>query len=427
MSVVEPPAKHDHQTLKFPPNFLWGAASSAFQVEGNNQNSDWWHWEQEAQKPSFRSGLACDHYHLYNLDFGMAQGLGHNSHRLSIEWSRIEPREGEFDQHEIEHYQQVLKSLKDKGITVMLTLHHFSNPQWVAEMGGWENGQTVQCFGRFVQRIVPELKEYVDMWVTINEPGVYVYMAYLAGLWPPQKKNRWSALKAYWNLAQAHKKAYKIIHKLVPKARVGMAQNVQSYTTTHSHSLVENLAVIFSDLSANHAFYYLTRHYHDFLGVNYYFHYRYNELKITDVTEQSREVSDLGWEVYPEGIFNVLEDMSDHIPIYITECGIASTNDDRRTRFLIHYLQEVYRAIQSGVDVRGFFYWSLTDNMELHNGFNPRFGLIDIDYSTQKRTIRKSAFVYREIIEHNGIPHHLLKLLAHGLSSTEINKVIESD
>ncbi len=434
MPIVEPPEKHDHQTLKFPKTFLWGAASSAFQVEGNNTQADWWTWEQKAQPPADRSGQAANHYNLYEKDFKLAAELGHNSHRLSLEWSRIEPQEGQFDQAEIDHYKAVLKSLKDKGMTVMLTLHHFSNPQWIAELGGWSNAATAGYFERFVQKIVPELKDSVDLWITINEPGIYVYMAYLSGEWPPQQKSRFKALRAYWNMADAHRKAYAAIHQLIPHAKVGIAQNIQSYQPFHAHSVLEHLAVLFSDLTSNHLFYYMTRGTHDFLGVNYYFHHRFNhlaskkmKLAIVDVAEESREVSDLGWEVYPEGIFDVLADLSDHIPIYITECGIASTNDDRRTRFLIHYLQEVYRAMQAGVDVRGFFYWSLTDNLEWHRGYNPRFGLIDIDFNTQKRTVRKSALVYREIIEHNGIPHHLLRLLAHGLTTAEIKHIIATD
>ena len=179
---------HDHQTLKFPDGFLWGSATSAHQVEGNNIYNDWWEWEQTRQ-PHLRSGLACDQYHLYEQDFKLAKELNHNAHRLSIEWSRIEPREGEFDYSEIEHYKKVLKALKEQGFTVMLTLWHVTLPRWVADKGGWENGATVRYFERFVKRIVPEISPYIDLWITLNEPGVYIYETYIERVWPHSKKS----------------------------------------------------------------------------------------------------------------------------------------------------------------------------------------------------------------------------------------------
>lgn len=414
-----PKEKHDHKTLEFPDGFLWGAATSAYQVEGNNIHADW---------EKFKSaGDACDQYNRYESDFDLIKQLNHNCHRLSIEWSRVEPRNGEFDAHEIEHYKQVLKSLKDKKVTVMLTLWHFTLPQWVADQGGWENGKAAGYFERFVKRIVPEIAEYVDMWITLNEPGVYVYEGYIKKEWPPQKKGLLGQIKVSLNLASAHKKAYKYLHQIHPAKPVGLAQNVQSFEPFHKHSFLEQLAVIFSDLITNHLFYFLTRGTHDFLGLNYYFHVRFKENKgifpqVEDISGQSKDVSDLGWEIYPEGLYDVLTDLSDHIPIYITECGIASTNDDRRNRFLITYLHEVYRAIQEGINVKGFFYWSLIDNFEWHLGYSPRFGLIEVDYATQKRRIRTSALVYTDIIQNNGIPHSLLRFIGHTVNADEVLK-----
>lgn len=420
-----PKAKHDHETLKFPEGFLWGAATSAHQVEGNNVNNDWWDWEQKHQPPHLQSGRACDQYNLYEQDFELIKELNHNAHRLSIEWSRIEPKEGEFDQNEIEHYKKVLKSLKDKNITVMLTLWHWTLPKWVAEQGGWENGATVKYFERFVKKIVPEIGGLVDLWITLNEPDVYIYETYTARVWPHSKKSILGQIKTFLNLVSAHKKAYKYLHSLFPAGKpVGIANNVMSFSAYHKHSIKQLLEVFLNDLFVNHLFYFFTRKTHDFLGINYYFHIRLSHLGITPKTatplQQTHDVSDLGWEIYPEGIFEVLTDLSDGIPIYITECGIASTNDDRRNRFLISYLQEVARAIRAGVNVRGFFYWSLIDNFEWHMGFNPRFGLIEIDYETLKRRIRPSALVYTDIIQHNGIPHSLLRFVGHTVQAEEV-------
>lgn len=426
-----PDSKHDHQTLKFPEKFLWGAATSAFQVEGNNTHSDWWAWETTRQSESHRSGLAADQYNRFEEDFKLAKDLGHNAHRLSVEWSRIEPKPGEFDQNEIEHYKTVLKSLKDKGLTVMLTLHHFSNPIWFAKKGGWTSMFAPYYFNRFVKRIAPELKEYVDLWITLNEPGGYAYDAYGRGKFPPNLKGKWSFLKAFWNLSQAHRKAYKTIHKLVPNSKVGVSHNVTSFNAFHKHNLIENLYVWIADLLFNHSLYFLTgKKTHDFLGLNYYYH-RNISLNgesslpsLIDVSVTKKDVSDMGWEIRPEGLFDVLMDFSDyHLPIYITENGIASNNDDRKVRFLLTYLKEVYHAISAGLDVKGYFYWSLLDNYEWVEGFEPQFGLVEVDFKTQERKVRPSGHVYEEIIQNNGIPHYLLKLLGHG---NEVKDVLEN-
>lgn len=420
-----PKEHHDHEILKFPQGFLWGAATSAHQVEGNNIHNDWWEWEQKHQPPEKRSGAACDQYNRFEQDFDLAKNLNHNAHRLSIEWSRIEPKEGEFNRSEIEHYIKVLKYLKKLNLTVMLTLWHFTLPKWVADKGGWENGETPGYFERFVKRIVPEIGEYVDLWITLNEPGVYIYETYIERVWPHSKKSLIGQIKTFLNLTSAHKKIYKYLHSLFPAGKpVGIANNILSFEVHHKHSLREQMAVFLNDLFSNHLFYMLTRGSHDFLGINYYFHVRLRASSLTPqvmgLPQQTHDVSDLGWEIYPEGIFDVLTDLSDDLPIYITECGIASTNDDRRNRFLISYLQEVARAIKAGVNVRGFFYWSLLDNFEWHRGFEPRFGLVEVDYSTQARHLRPSALVYTDIIQHNGIPHSLLRFIGHTVQAEEV-------
>lgn len=429
MSDDPPNPQHDHVTIEFPKDFLWGAATSAHQVEGNNILNDWWEWEQRVQPFDLHSGQTADQYNRYEEDFTLAKELDHKAHRLSIEWSRIEPEEGKFSEQAIEHYKKVLKSLKDKGFTVMLTLHHFTNPLWLSKIGGWENLKTPFYFERFVKKIVPEIKEYVDLWITINEPGVYTYMSYMQGQWPPQKKSYFSGAMAAWNMARAHKRAYRAIKNLSPTKQVGIANVVLSFDNYHHHSLKESIAVLLMDWIGNHWFYRLTGiKYHDFLGLNYYMNYylSFNGEKtrlpsLIDINTTKKDVSDMGWEIYPEGIFDVLMDFSDyHKPIYITENGLASTNDDRRVRFLLSYLKEIYHAIQAGVNVRGYFYWSLIDNFEWAWGFTPRFGLIGIDYKTQKRTPRPSAYVYQAIIQKNGIPHRLLRLLGHTVRVEEV-------
>ncbi len=420
-------AKHEHACLLFPPGFLWGASTSAYQVEGDNVNSDWWAWEQNLPEKR-RSGQGANHYELYKLDFNLAKDLGHNAHRLSLEWSRIEPTEGVFDLEVIDHYKNVLMALKERGLTVMLTLWHFTIPEWFAKKGGFENASNLKYFERFVKRVVPELKGSVDLWITLNEPGVYAFEAYLVGAWPPQKKSKTTTIKVYWNLAQAHKIAYKIIHDEVGKtAKVGISNNVGTFQALHRHSLREDFAEYMLD-NLNHIFYKLTGiRTHDFFGLNYYFNQYVSFDKagifphLVDISTTKKAVSDMGWEIYPQGIFDILMDFSDyHKPIYITENGIASLNDDRRVRFLIAYLQEIYHAIAAGADVRGYFYWSLIDNFEWADGYTPRFGLIEIDYKTLERTIRPSAYVYEEIVRKNALCHPLLKLLGHSVKVKDV-------
>lgn len=439
-----PEPKHIHSPLKFPDGFLWGAATSAHQVEGNNNNNDWWEFEQTLPE-NMRSGTTGDQYHLFKTDLALAKQFNHNAHRLSIEWSRIEPEKGQFNEVEIEHYREVLSEIKNQGMKIMLTLHHFTNPLWISHKGGWANPQTSGYFASYTEKVVSELGQYVDFWVTINEPSLVAGQSYLRGIFPPQKK---SWLQTFWvikNLSDAHKKAYKIIHAKRPHAQVGIANNTVSFRTLQAHSLMQHLLIYVYDFFANHLFYFLSNiKTHDFLGINYYFHERIGSVdgdrfpRFLNAEITQKEVSDLGWEIHPEGIFDILEDLSDYKkPIYISENGLASTNDDRRCRFLISYLKEIYHATLTGVDVRGYFHWSLIDNFEWEHGFDPRFGLIEVDYDlldqeiakrepgqntfeTKSRKPRQSAYVYADIIRHNGISHDLLRFIGHTIDAKEV-------
>lgn len=418
-------SRHKHDPLVFPKGFLWGAATSSHQVEGDNDHNDWWQAECDKQIPH-RSGKASDHYRRYEEDFALAQSLGHNAHRLSIEWSRLEPHEGEWNEDAFAHYEGVFKSLKAKNITILLTLHHFTNPQWFAKKGGWERGSNVAYFCRYVEQVAKRLGKYVDYWITINEPGVYYYMGYVVGEWVPRKKNKLLGWKVYRNMARAHKRAYAIIHRVrdtkSKKAMVGIANNVISYGTYHKHRFLDQVFVYLFTLFGNHSFYLLTgRKRHDFLGINYYFRIRLKRKKghlipeDDNIAGQDRETNDLGWEVYPYGIFDVLMDLADYKkPIIITENGIAAANDDRRVRFIVAYMREVYHAIKAGSPVVGHMYWSLMDNFEWADGFDPQFGMIGIEYDNDhKRVVRNSARVYADMIKHNAILHEHLKHLGH--------------
>jgi len=418
--------KH-HQTMQFPKNFFWGTSTSAHQVEGDNYYNDWWAWE-HGKKNRRRSLKACDHYERFEEDFGLLKKMHQNAHRISVEWSRFEPEEDVWNPEAVKHYRRVLESLKEKGITPFVTIHHFTNPQWFMEKGGWENRKSPEYFSHFVERLVKELGDLTTFWITINEPLVYSTMSYLFGIWPPQKKNYISTYRVYRNLARAHKRAYSIIHKTHEKYRwkkpnVGISVNSVSFYSYKKHEFFSWLFLRVADWLWNHSFFALTGKTHDFIGINYYFHYRFklNHFRtlqfFVEARHEHREMSSVGWEVYPQGIFDVLMDLKRHnLPMYVTENGIASRNESKRTRYLVSYVKEVYHAIQAGADVRGYFYWSFLDNFEWEKGFRPRFGLLDVNYKTQKRSFRHAARIYSEIASANSLLHKHLRYLGHSVS-----------
>jgi len=397
--------------MHFPQNFLWGTATSSYQVEGNNTNSDWWHWEKRSGKEN--SASACRHYELYAQDFDLARALNQNAHRLSIEWSRIEPNEGEFSQAELKHYVDVISALRERNLEPIVTLHHFSNPQWFAEKGGWERSRNVQFFLRFTKFVVEALADKVHFWMTINEPLVYAYHAYVLGVWPPQKK---SFLKAGWvenNFSVAHIKAYKLIHgiygqKNLPAPAVSIAKNVQAFVPCRD-LFRDKFAAYLRDSWYNFEFVdRLFRHHTlDFIGLNYYSR-QLVEIKkwglqnlIMDVCQQNHhplKKNSLGWDIYPEGLYDLLIEFKKYnLPLMISENGICTPDDGLRWEYIRGHLQSAHQAIEQGVGVLGYFYWSLIDNFEWDKGFGPRFGIVGVDYTNHQRQIRESARKYAEV------------------------------
>lgn len=428
--------KHHHDPLIFPTGFLWGASTSSYQIEGGNKNCDWWQWEKKRFKghPENQSAEASGHYKRFKSDWKLAKDLGHNAARLSIEWARIEPKKGEWSEKEIAHYKESLKELKKNGMTTSVTLHHFTNPIWISEMGGWTKKQTALYFVRYAKKMEEELGQYVDFWITINEPMIYIGNSYFQGVWPPQIKFGWfSGWRVFKNMIYAHKKSYKEIKKVAQRLgrrtpKIGIANNLIDFRTYEVFSsVVDYVAIRILNWAWNYRFLNAIKHKLDFIGVNYYFHIRLKRsglrfsTEIIDTRGENRELSDMNWEVYPQGIFEILISLRKYkLPIYITENGIAANNDRKRIRFIIAHLKEIYHAIQAGVDVRGYFYWSLIDNFEWDKGFKPRFGLVEINYSNMKRIPRPSAYVYKTIAENNRIEHELLRFLGHGVRIEDI-------
>ena len=392
------------RVLECPSGFLWGSSTSAYQVEGGISNNDW-----ATQGRLAKAGQASDHYRLYESDFRLAKKLHQNAHRLSIEWSRIQPEEGEWNDAEIEHYSKVLFFLKNQGLKTFVTLHHLTNPVWATKSGGWENPEIITNFVEYAAKIAVHLGQLVDFWITINEPGVYASLGYAQGIWPPFEKNYLKAYRVYDNMMSAHNKAYDVIHGYYPKAQVGLAQSISFKEPAEKHSRSGKLAVKIADyIGITRAFKGIKQ---DFLGVNHYF---YNRVKLSfgqivkNLPPQG-DLTDKGWEIYPRGLYEVLLKLKKYDkPIYITENGIADAKDLKRAKYITDYLQAVYRAMQKKVPVKGYFYWSLLDNFEWpikqdESGFDMRFGLIKVDFTSQKRTIRKSAKMYAEICKNNSL------------------------
>lgn len=413
--------------ISFPKNFFWGAATSSHQVEGGNTNN-WSKWEkqnaerlakkarvnwQKAQLDNFPemlnpdnyiSGRACDHYNLFDNDFNIAKSLNHNAHRFSIEWSRIEPEEGKYNEKEIEHYKHVIASLRKLKIEPFITLWHWTMPIWFSKKGGFEKKENFKYFERFAKIMAENFKDEIKFWITLNEPEIYSVNSYLTGIWPPQRKNPLSFLKTFTNLAKVHKTVYQIIKDVNPNALIGIAKNNVYYST---ESGINKCVRFFADWFWNFYFLNKIKKCQDFIGLNYYFHHRINygfSPKANPPTvDNNKKNSDLDWELYPEGIYHLLINLKKYNkPIYITENGLADAQDLNRKWFIKENLKYVHKAIQEGTDVRGYFYWSLLDNFEWDKGFWPRFGLIEIDYKTLERKIRPSAEIYAEICHNNG-------------------------
>ncbi|GIW69936.1 MAG: beta-glucosidase [Patescibacteria group bacterium] len=387
--------------MEFPKDFVWGASISAHQTEGNNTNSDWWKWESEnkVQHLIDRSGIACDFYNRYSEDLDLCCKANLKAIRLSIEWARIEPRQGMFDTRAIDHYKKVLQAAKEKGLKTFVTLHHFTNPLWFSEIGGWTNLKAPLLFSNYAKKCAETLNDYVDFFITINEPKIYSSMAYLHGVWPPCKK---SLLLATWVqiiMAKSHNLAYKKIKSVVGKP-VGIVKNISWYEYSSFTPLDKVIAKIHFFLKGA-LFLNPVAKYSDFIGLNYYFTNRIVKFRIKN---PDSPVNDLGWWINYEGLYNVLLSLKKYdLPIFITENGIADSADKYRAGFIKKMLSQVHLAILRGVKVRGYFYWSLLDNYEWHHGFAPKFGLVYVDREHNlKRIPRKSFYVYAEICK-NGV------------------------
>lgn len=403
---------------EFPKDFFWGAASASYQVEGGIENTDWAEAAREGRVPV--CGKACDHYNRYEEDFDIAKSLGHNAHRMSVEWARIEPEEGKFDEEAILHYQKVIRALQARGMHPCVTLWHFTLPLWFSKSGGFERKDSPEIFARYCAYVVEKLKGDCHHFSTMNEPIVFASNGWNRGTWPPfkrfalfdlfsitnsgrQQEARYKKgfapfflyLRVVKNLARAHNAAYDAIKKVHLASDVSMVKHIILFRANWNP--INKLVAMFINQWWTHRF---MKHVYkkcDSIGLNYYFQRKFGDREVYKKT-------DMDWDIYPQGIYDCLMMLKRYNkPLFVSEAGIADAKDDRRADYIKAQVEGTWRAIQDGADVRGHFYWSLLDNYEWALGFEKRFGLIEVNYETFERKIRPSAYVYKQICETSSV------------------------
>jgi len=388
--------------LTFPSDFLWGVATSSHQVEGGNTNNDWYEWEKKG-KTSEESGIACDSWNRYEEDNNLVKDLGCNAYRFSLEWSRIEPQEGQFSNEAIEHYRKILLDMKQKGIKRVITLNHWTLPLWFSKKYGWHKKESVEKFSVYCRKVMEGLGAEMDMIITLNEPRLTINRGYGKGDFPPGKKNPFLYLRARKNLIKAHKASYKIVKKIRSDLPCGITQYVNDFDWLGKGKagnwITEKIEdfynwKIFQEIGENQ----------DFIGLNYYSGYEISFRRpFVKMKAQNEIRSDFGWGFSPEGIHEVIMDAWKKFkkPIYIFENGAADAEDKIRAKYIAGHLKWIHEAIEEGADVRGYFHWSLLDNFEWNAGYSMKFGLYEVDRNTMERKVRGSAMEYANICKSN--------------------------
>ncbi len=428
---------------QFPRGFLWGCATAAHQVEGQNVN-DWWRWEQtpgHIYKDQI-AGRACEWWNgRYIEDFDRAAYMSNNAQRISVEWSRIQPEPDKWDDWSVDRYREMIKALLDRGMKPMVTLHHFTNPLWVDDLKGWVWDETPKYFERYVRRIVDELKDLCSIWCTINEPMVCITQGYTFGKFPPGMQSTTATNRATLNMLRGHAAAYRAIKEVQPEAQVGYS--------THHLGIRPNRPILIHWLAAQLVESFFNRIFMgalrdgsvrlpgsrrlampelkgtlDWIGLQYYQEYNvgFSPSKPTSLFLNQSKPTNMpvgpgSWGgLNPDAIFKHIEWLwsSLKIPIYITESGVPDPTDTIRPGYLLRTVRAMWRAVNFNFPVRGFFFWSLLDNFEWNEGYDPRFsfGLYQTNFQTQERTPRKSADLYREICSQNGLSSDLVRQYA---------------
>lgn len=414
--------KIDTRDLFFPQDFKFGVSTSSYQVEGGCTNNQWCKHEcttKDANGSLYMpeaSGMTCDQWNRYKEDVRLIKNIHANAYRFSVEWSKVEPEPGVFDQQALQHYVDLCDELLANGIAPTVTIVHYTIPEWFAQMGGFEKEENIHYFVRYAAKLFEWLGDRVDLWLTFNSPSGYAMPAYYKGMKPPYKNDMQLAMEVLKNLCEAHVQAYQKI-KSMPggkQAQVGIMKNIYQLDAM---DLFGRIPAIMGNYLSNQCMYNFftkgvfkvwipfkvsVKHKNsdaprslDFVALNYYSHAQVRGFSIDSFNNEVMTANGR-YTIYPEGLYRALHELNQQvasplgIPIYITENGISPVNEQDRDLFLKRYLYALSQAIRDGIDVRGYFHWSLMDNYEW-GSYDQRFGLYHVDFETQKRTLKESA------------------------------------
>jgi beta-glucosidase len=416
--------------MRFPDGFLWGSAISAHQSEGDNTNTDWWEHEHapdtNAAEPS---GRACDSFHRFPEDWKLVADSGQNAVRFSIEWARIEPEPGEFSKEALDHYREVVGTANDLGLTTFVTLHHFTNPLWFARRGGCTAADSVELFERYARTVGDSLGDLLQVVNTINEPQIVAVIGHGVGYFPPRITDMAVAHKVTSNLIKAHAAASRAIHETT-SAKVGLPLSVMDFVTADDTEVAAQFREMVHHLMVGVYLRAMTEGRisglmtpdedvpglagaDDVIGVQYYTRIVADPaaagngqgVALGSRPQPGERVTQMGWVWHPEGLGRVVDEVAGTgLPVYVTENGIASEDDEERIEYVRLHLEQVHAAIQRGTDVRGYFYWSLLDNFEWNEGYRPTFGLVAVDRESMERTPKPSLGWYGGVARANALP-----------------------
>ncbi len=374
----------------FPDGFRWGTATAAHQIEGNNVNNDWWRWEHTPGSGCKESsGDCCDSWHRWPEDVALLRDLGFTDYRFSLEWSRIEPAEGELSTVALDHYARLCEGLMEAGIAPVVTFHHFTSPVWLADRGGWEHDDTPERFAAFCAKAASRLDGLMARACTINEPSMVSTIGYLWGAFPPGKTDAGARRRVNEVFVRAHRQAVDAIRASAPGVPVGITLAMSDYQAVDGgesklEQIRRGMEDVFFDATAGD----------DFVGVQTYSRTRVGPDGVLGNEPGVPELL-MGYEYYPQALDATIRRTwaytRGEVPILVTENGIGTDDDAQRVAYVRAALEGVLSCIADGIDVRGYTYWSLLDNFEWAFGYGPRFGIVDCDRATFARTPKDSA------------------------------------
>ncbi len=397
---------------RFSDDFLFGVATAPGHVE-DHLDDTWMRFASQNKIRAFNNVPAperrLDFWSNPEVELDLAAQLGVTVYRLGIDWGRISPSEGTFDQAVINRYKEIIQKVRDRKMKVMLTLFHFTVPKWIEDSGGWKNSNTSKHFILFSQRILDELHPLVDYWITFNEPQIFATMAYTAGIFPPGEKSSFlsmldlgfyqgETIKSLNLMAKTHNEIYQWAKKKYPPMQMGISQHMGHH---NGKNIINKFISHFTGEFMNWHFPNLIKGKMDFFGFNFYGAewVKYSSVDI----DPDEEYSEAGRAIYPNGLYTIMDEIHKrfpNLPLYITENGISDATDWLRPSYLIEHLLAISAAQKKGIDVLGYIHWTLTDNMEWADGYCPKFGLVSVNRKNNLDRLRRpSYYLYQSIIK----------------------------